>query len=161
MKTPMIAIACAVLGGGLIAYAEDENSEQAQFDARIEKQIYESYFGQYAVEKTGNTVRLTDNSTFQTRLARQADLALSPLRAKFIALCVLDMDTAEDGINLVHKPADFVKVLISEPDGTVVGEGIVLRSDYPDHSAIIAAEHAEQREVLRETEKWMQTMNHR
>jgi hypothetical protein len=71
------------------------------------------------------------------------------------------MDTAEDGINLVHKLADFVKVLISEPDGTVVGQGIVLRSDYADHSAIIAAEHAEQREVLRETEKWMQIMSHR
>jgi hypothetical protein len=157
-RTLLIAIGCAVINGFARTYGQDANSEQEEFDARIEQQISQNYAGQYTAEKTGNIVRLTSIDYSYTALGHAKDLATEPLRAKFLALFVLDMDSHEQALNSRHKLAPFIKFLICEPDGATIGQAIVFRKDYADRWAIPAAMKAALDELDRETKRWIHAM---
>ena len=117
--------------------------------------------GEYTVEKDGNAIRLTDTYTPQTTLGYHSELAVAQLRAKFLALWALDMDSAAKEENPAHKLAAFIKVLICKPDGTFMGQGIVFRKDYADHSKIIAARDAARHQLLEADKRRMQMLEHR
>jgi hypothetical protein len=107
-QIPLTISVLLTLTSGTMIYAQDANSEQEQFDARIEQFFSESYDGQYTVEKNGNLIRLTDTYAPQTTLGYHSDLAVAPLRAKFVALCILAMDSEEKELNPAHKLAAFI-----------------------------------------------------
>jgi hypothetical protein len=71
------------------------------------------------------------------------------------------MDGAEKELNSNHKLAAFIKVIICQPDKTVIGQAIVLREDYADQRAINAAMDAAHQELENETKRWLQAMQHR
>src|ERR1700730_13324534 len=127
MKMLLIAIGSAIMTTSVINYAQDANSEQEEFNARIEQQILDNYGGAYTVEKSANVVRLTQTHADHSAWAYHENLAIEPLRARFLALIVLDMDGTQKELNSNHKLAAFIKILICQPDGTVIGQAVAFR----------------------------------
>ena len=148
-----------VLLSSVKTYAQDANSEQEQFNARIEQLISDSYGNDYTVEKTGNTIRLTSTDySSHTSLYYASVLAIAPLRAKFLALTVLEMDATEELLHPNRKPATFIKLLIRRAEGAVVGQAAVFRKDYADLVAIHRAQLAALEAVQREAMRWARMM---
>jgi hypothetical protein len=135
MKALLILIGCAVLSGVGITYAGDGNSEQAQFDARVEQSLSD-YNIDAIVAKNGNLVTLTLTLLSRSRLVQEYRAAIEPFRAKFVALNVLQMDADAAADNPSHKPAAFIKVVIREPGGWIICQAIEFQKDYANPSAL-------------------------
>jgi hypothetical protein len=136
MKILLIVIVYAFICGAGITYADDANSEQAQFDARVEQRLSDIYNSDIAA-KHGNVVTLTRTVPMPSGWA-----AVQPLRAKFVALSVLETDVDAAVSDPPHKPGACIKVLIREPGGRIVGQAIVFRKDYADRFALANAREA-------------------
>ena len=153
MKALLILIGCAVLNGIGITYAHDATFDQAQFDARIEQTLLKC--GDYTVEKEGNVITMTlPDIQYANPLRHSAELEIRPLEAKDFALLVLEMDALQPP----HEAAAFIKVLICESDGEIVGEAVVFRSDYANLSALHTAQNDAFEKAQTTKKKWIKKM---